>query len=46
MRSGSMRLVPVEKKSRSETVDYRLCKIDSTGGADDSESDGFVGEND
>lgn len=46
MRSGSMRFVPVEKKSRSETVDYPLCKIDGTGVADDSDSDGFVGEND
>lgn len=46
MRSGPMRFVPVEKKSRSETADYRLCKIESTRMADDSESDGFVGEND
>lgn len=47
MRSGPMRFVPVEKeKSRSETADYRLCKIESTWVADDSESDGFVGEND
>lgn len=41
-----MRFVAVEKKSRSETAEDRLCKIDGTGVADDSESDGFVGRND
>lgn len=39
-------LSPSRKKSRSETADYRLCKIDSTGVADESESDGLLGEND
>lgn len=43
---GRCALSPSRKKSRSETADYRLCKIESTGVADDSESDGFVGEND
>lgn len=43
---GRCALSPSRKKSRSETADYRLCKIESTRVADDSESDGFVGEND
>ena len=37
---GRCALAPSRKKSRSETADYRLCKINSTGVADDSESDG------